>query len=178
MLGDIHYAQVKKSLGYYKGDHLPIDRSRALLRSTAKTAIQDAGKIAPIKCELPVTIEVDVSPDPITEPALAARPMDNASFADYGRFGDSAPISDVELILRTHPHVTSPRRGTVSFTAGDYFTAYRTLYSILGQIYERDIENLVDIVAETESYARPDLENIVGRDYPLNEIGPRRKYFG
>jgi D-amino peptidase len=175
-LGDIHYAQVKKSLGYYKGDHLPIDKSRALLRNTAKAAIKGAGKIPPIRCELPVTIEVDLSPDPVKDPSLAARPEDNISFLDVPLFGEKAPLSDIDLILRTHANVTSPRRGTVSFTAGDYFTAYRTLYSILGQIYERDIENLIDIVANVRDYSRPDLENIVGRDYPLNEIGPRRKH--
>ena len=177
VLGDIHYAQLKKSLGYYKGDHLPIDKSRAILRKTAKAAMQDAEKIPSIKCELPVTIEVDLSADPLKEPPLAARPTDNTSFIDQSIFGASVPLSDVDLILRTHANVTSPKRGTVSFTAGDYFTAYRTLYSILGQIYERDIENLVDIVAKPDDYSRPDLENIVGRDYALNEIGPRRKYF-
>jgi D-amino peptidase len=77
--------------------------------------------------------------------------------------------------LRTHPQVSSPKTGTVSFTCSDYPTAYRTLYSILGQIYERDIENMVDDLAVPKEYARPDLESIIGRDYPLNEIGERRK---
>ena len=57
----------------------------------------------------------------------------------------------------------------------DYVTAYRMLHSILGEIYERDIENLIDLVADPAAYARPDLEDVVGRDYPLNEIGPRRR---
>lgn len=177
VLGDIHYAQVKKSLGFSKGEHLPIDRSRALLRSTAEAAMKDAKKISPIKCKLPVTIEVDVSADAVGDPPLAARELDNNSYVDLPTFGRPKPVSDFELILRTHANVMSPKPGTVSFTAGDYFTAYRTLYSILGQIYERDIENLVDIVSDVEGYSRPDLENITGRDYPLNEIGPRRKYY-
>lgn len=177
VLGDIHYAQLKKSLGFSKGEHLPIDRSRALLKSTAEAAMKDAKKIPPIKCELPVTIEVDVSTDPINDPSLAARELDNNSFMDMPTYGTPKPLSDFELIMRTHSNVTSPKPGTVSFTTGDYFSAYRTLYSILGQIYERDIENLVDIVSDVEGYSRPDLENIIGRDYPLNEIGARRKYY-
>lgn len=177
ILGDIHYAQLKKSLGFSKGEHLAIDRSRALLRSTAEAAVRDSKKIRPVKCHLPVTIEVDVSADVISDPALAARELDNNSFMDFPTFGKPVPISDYELILRTHRNVTSPRKGTISFTAGDFFTVYKTLYSILSQIYERDIENLVDIVADTSGYSRPDLENIVGRDYPLNEIGARRKYY-
>ena len=173
VLGDIHYAQLKKSLGFFKGDHLPIDRSRKLLRDTAKRAVAEATHIAPARVELPVTIEVDLSADPVGDPALAARPDDNVRYIDKRWTEATLELSDVDLILRTHPDVTSPKRGTVAFTAGDYLSAYRTLHSILGEIYERDIENLIDLVAEPGTYARPDLENIVGRDYPLNEIGPR-----
>lgn len=175
-LGDIHYAQVKQSLGFSKGLHLPIDQSRKLLRETARAAVRDAAKLPPVTCELPVTIELDLSPDAVEDPALAARPGDNLTFLNAATFERArAPLSDVDLVLMTHPHVTSPKRGTVSFTYDDYFDAYRTLYSILGTIYERDIENLIDIVADTEGYERADLENIIGRDYPLNEIGPRRR---
>jgi len=63
ILGDIAYAQVKKSLGFFKGDHLPIDRSRKLLRETAAQAVRSASKIATLKCKLPVTIELDLSSD-------------------------------------------------------------------------------------------------------------------
>ena len=42
ILGDIEYVQTKKSLGYYKGDHLPIDKSRKLLREAAKKAVRSA----------------------------------------------------------------------------------------------------------------------------------------
>ena len=175
VLGDIHYAQVKKSLGFFKGEHLPIDRSRKLLHDTAKRAVSQGRRIPIAKCDLPATIEVDLSPDPVSDPALAARPDDNVRYVDQRWTEAERRLSDVDLILRTHPQVTSPRRGTVAFTAGDYLTAYRTLHSILGEIYERDIENLIDLVADPAAYARPDLENIVGRDYPLNEIGPRRR---
>jgi hypothetical protein len=80
----------------------------------------------------------------------------------------------VELVLLTHRGVASPKTGTIAFTAPSYKEAYKTIYSILGVIYERDIENLIDIVATPNDYSRPDLEDIVGKDYPLNEIGPRR----
>ena len=175
VLGDIHYVQVKESLGFFKGKHLPIDKSRALLRDTARAAVRSFSKIPPIKCELPVTIEVDLSADPVNDPALVARADDNFRFIDLSVPGAIKPLSDVDLILRTHPQVSSPKTGTVSFTCSDYPTAYRTLYSILGQIYERDIENMVDDLAVPKEYARPDLESIIGRDYPLNEIGERRK---
>ena len=107
--------------------------------------------------------------------ALVARADDNFRFVDLAVPGATKSLSDVDLILRTHPQVSSPKTGTVSFTCSDYPTAYQTLYSILGQIYERDIENMVDDLAVPKEYARPDLESIIGRDYPLNEIGERRK---
>jgi hypothetical protein len=54
----------------------------------------------------------------------------------------------------------------VAFTCEDYPTAYATLHSILMEVYERDIENLVDVVAEPGGYERPGLEDIIG-DHPL-----------
>jgi D-amino peptidase len=172
VLGDIEYAQLKKSTGFFSGEHLPIDRSRALLRATAKRAVAGARNIPTVACELPVTIEVDLSPDPVNDPALAARPDDNVRYIDQAWTEERRTLSDVDLILRTHPGVTSPKSGTVAFTCGDYPTAYRTLHSILLEIYERDIENLIDDVAKPQDYIRPDLGDILGQDYPLNEIGP------
>ena len=160
VLGDIEYAQVKKSTGYFSGNHLPLDQSRKLLRETAKRAVTNAKKIKPVKCELPVTIEVDMSADAVNDPALVARSDDNLRFID--RNWQSEPLSDVDLILATHPQVTSPKKGTISFTCNDYPSAYRTLHSILGEIYERDIENLVDTLAKPAEYARQDLADIVG----------------
>jgi D-aminopeptidase len=173
VLGDIEYVQLKKSTGFFSGEHLPIDRSRNLLRSTAKRAVASARRIEPVACELPVTIEVDLSPDPVNDPALAARPDDNIRYIDRAWTEESRTLSDVDLILCTHPEVTSPKSGTVAFTCSDYQTAYRTLHNILLEIYERDIENLIDDVAQPGDYARPDLGDIIGDDYPLNEIGPR-----
>jgi D-amino peptidase len=166
VLGDIHYAQVKTSTGYYSGIHLPLEESRRLLRETARDAVSGAGGIRPLTCELPVTIEVDLSPDAIKSTPLGARPDDNARFID--RPWGEEPLSDVDLILATHPQVESPRRGTVAFTCDEYPTAYATLHSILMEIYERDIENLIDSVAEPASYERPDLAGIIG-DHPLTE---------
>ncbi|MFN8459225.1 MAG: M55 family metallopeptidase [Anaerolineae bacterium] len=161
VLGDIEYAQVKKSTGYFSGEHLPLHESRRLLRETAKRAVTNAKKIKPVKCELPVTIEVDMSADPINDPPFVARSDDNVRFID--RRWDSQPLSDVDLILATHPEVTSPKKGAISFTCNDYPSAYRTLHSILGEIYERDIENLIDTAANPAEYTRPDFGDIVGK---------------
>jgi D-amino peptidase len=173
VLGEVEYAQLKKSTGFFSGEHLPIDRSRALLRQTARRAVAGAARIPPVRCELPVTIEVDLSADPVGDPALAARPDDNVRFIDRAWTEEPRTLSDVDLILRTHPQVTSPRTGTVAFTCEDYQTAYRTLHSILLEIYERDIENLIDDVAQPRDYARLDLNDIILGDYPLNEIGAK-----
>jgi D-amino peptidase len=160
VLGDVEYAQVKKSTGYESGEHLPLEESRRLLRETARRGVERAGSIAPVECELPVTIEVDLSPDAVDDPALGARPDDNARFVDQG--WDGGPLSDVDLVLMTHPEVSSPARGTVSFTANDYPTAYATLHSILMEVYERDIENTIDVLTVHEDYDRPDLPDIIG----------------
>jgi hypothetical protein len=119
-----------------------------------------------VQCELPVTIELDLLPDPVEATPLGARPDDNARFVD--RPGGDEPLSDVDLVLLTHPQVTSPRRGTVAFTCDDYPTAYATLHWILMEVYERDIENLIDVVAAPGGYARPGLEELIG-GHPLNE---------
>jgi D-amino peptidase len=166
VLGDIAYAQVKTSTGYTSGEHLPLDESRRLLRETARIAVAEAGGIAPVRCDLPVTIEVDLSPDPVEATPLGARIDDNERFVDRPR--SSGPLSDVDLVLMTHPQVTSPRRGTVAFTCDDYPTAYATLHSILMEVYERDIENLIDVVAAPREYDRPDLDALIG-DHPVTE---------
>jgi D-amino peptidase len=164
VLGDIHYAQVKKSTGYFSGDHLPLDESRRLLRQTARDAIAGAREIAPVQCQLPVTIELDLSPDAVEHTPLGARADDNLRYVDR-TWGGEAP-SDVDLVLATHPTVTCPTRGTVAFTCEDYPTAYATLHSVLMEVYERDIENLIDVVAAPEKYERPDLDEIVGDHSP------------
>lgn len=167
VLGDIEYTQVKKSTGFYSGDHVPLQESRRLLRESARRAVSGARGVTPVPCELPVTIEVDLSPDPVHEPPLAARPDDNLRFIDQQWSGGL--LSDVDLVLATHPQVRSPRRGTVAFTCEDYPTAYATLHSVLLEVYERDIENLVDLVAKPAEYERPDLDEIIG-GHSLNEL--------
>ena len=166
VMGDIHYAQVKTSTGYFSGDHLPLDESRRLLRDTAREAVAGARGFKPVVAELPVTIEIDLSPDPVKATPLGARPDDNQRFVDRA-WGDE-PLSDVDLVLATHPQATSPKTGTVAFTCEDYPTAYATLHSILMEVYERDIENLIDVVAEPDAYARPDLPDLVG-SHPVIE---------
>jgi D-amino peptidase len=171
VLGEIHYAQVKQSTGFFSGEHLPLEDSRRLLRETARAAVAGARGVQPIRCELPVTIEVDLSPDPVHATPLGARPDDNLRYIDRA-WGDG-PLSDVDLVLATHPGVTSPKPGTVSFTCDDFPTAYATLHSILGEVYERDIENLIDIVAAPAEYERTGLHDVFG-DYPVLEIAPAR----
>ena len=166
VLGDIHYAQLKTSTGYSSGDHLPLEESRRLLRETAREAVAGARGVQPVRCELPVTIELDLSPDAVADTALGARPDDNARFVDRP-WGDE-PLSDVDLVLATHPQVASPKRGTVAFTCEDFPTAYATLHSILLEVYERDIENLIDVVAVPEEYERPGLGELVG-GHPVTE---------
>ena len=169
VLGDIHYAQLKTSTGYFSGDHLPLDESRRLLRETARDAVRDAGSLKPVQIELPVTIELDLSPDAVEATPLGARTDDNQRFIDRS-WGDR-PLSDVELVRATHPEVTSPKVGTVAFTCEDFPTGYATLHAILGEVYERDIENLIDVVAEPDAYARPDLDDIIG-NHPVTERQP------
>jgi D-amino peptidase len=166
VLGDIPYAQVKTSTGYFSGEHLALEDSRRLLRETARAAVSGAQGIAPVRCELPVTVELDLSPDPVEAVPLGARPDDNQRFVDRA-WGD-APLSDVDLVLATHPQVTSPKRGTVAFTCQDYPTAYATLHSILMEVYERDIENLIDVVAAPGEYERADLDQLIG-GHPVTE---------
>ena len=173
VLGDIEYVQLKKSVGFFEGDHLPVDRTRNLLRESAKKAVQSAGKRQPVVVKGPVTIEVDVSADAAEDAALAQRTHDNISYVDGGYAGPNA-LSDFEHIMRNNPDLTSPRDGTVAIETEKFSDAYRKLHKVLGDIYERDIENLIDIVADVEGYDRPGLENVFGDDYPLNEIGPRR----
>lgn len=160
VLGDIEYAQVKESTGFTSGNHRPLSESRALLREAAGRAVSGASQVEPVSCELPVTIEVDLSPDPVNDPALAARSDDNQRFID--RVWEGGSLSDVDLVLATHPRATSPKPGTVSFTCDEYPSAYATLHSMLLEIYERDIENLVDVVAEPAGYERADLGGIIG----------------
>ena len=160
VMGDVHYAQVKTSTGYFSGEHMPLDESRRLLRETARAAVAAAPGMRPVVAELPLTIEVDLSADPVAETPLGARASDNQRFVDRA-WGDE-PLSDVDLVLATHPQTTSPKRGTVAFTCEDFPTAYATLHSILAEVYERDIENLIDVVAEPDGYARPDLDDIIG----------------
>jgi D-amino peptidase len=169
VLGDIPYAQVKTSTGYFSGEHLSLSESRRLLRETARVAVAEAPGIAPVRCELPVTIELDLSPDPVDATPLGARVDDNQRFVDR-RTADE-PLSDVDLVLMTHPQVSSPKRGTVAFTCEDYPTAYATLHSILMEVYERDIENLVDVVAAPLEYERPGLDALIG-GHPLTERHP------
>src|SRR5262249_23105537 len=107
---------------------------------------------------------------PVNDPPVGARDDDNERFIDIAWEG--GPLSDVDLVLATHPQTTSPQSGTVRFKCDDYPSAYATLHSILMEIYERDLENLIDTVAVPGSYERPDLADIVA-GHPETELESR-----
>jgi D-amino peptidase len=173
VLGDIDYAVLKTSLARNRADHLPIGAARNLLRDTAKRAVACAKKREPVRCTLPVTVEVDLSPDPYRQPVRGSRPGDGLTFLDGPPPAGTKALSDVELVMRTHPELCSPKTGTVQFTCSDYPTAYKTLFSILADMYEREIENVIDTVADPTNYSRPELADLFG-DHLLTEIPSRR----
>jgi D-amino peptidase len=157
---EVAYARTKDSLGYFDGDHRPLAESRPLLRQTAERAITDATYHAPVRAELPVTIEVDIAAEPFSSAEQNARWM-------IPHRGD-VTYTDAELVMEFVDGIE--RAGeTIRFTRDNFPDAYRKLHEILLQIYERGIENLVDNVADPGAYDRPDLGDIVG-DHPVTEI--------
>jgi len=87
------------------------------------------------------------------------------------RFADAdtdQPLSDAELIAENEPvQVRWPE--TVSFTFNRYADAYNMLFRILMYFYERDIEWLLEVIADPEGYKR-NFARLVG-DSPLNYVG-------
>lgn len=165
ILGDIEYMAVKKSLGYFEGEHLPIAESHARIREAAKRAVERFSKArpSPPRAELPVTFELDLARH---DNLLVTRMTEeNLRFVDDDT---DVPISDVELIAGYEPvEIRGPE--TVSFTFNRYVDAYNTLFRILLYFYERDIEWLLEEVADPEEYKR-DLSELVGAS-PLNYVG-------
>ncbi len=164
LLGDIEYVAVKKSLGYFQGEHLPLGESHARIREAAKRAVQRAARTRPavLKVQLPVVIDVDLcrwGNSLVTEMV-----RENRRFVDDDR---TEPLSDVELVAQYEPvQLSGPE--TVSFACGRYADAYNTLFAIMSHFYERDIEWLIEEVAKPEEYRR-DLEHFLG-GHPLNYV--------
>jgi D-amino peptidase len=165
VLGDIEYVAVKRSLGYFEGEHLPIAESHARIREAAKRAVErfSRNRPPPPRAELPVTFELDLARQ--DNPLVTRMEEENLRFVDDDT---DRPLSDIELIAEYEPvEIRGPQ--TVSFTSNRYVEAYNMLFGILLYFYERDIEWLVEEVANPDAYQR-DLGKLVGNS-PLNFLG-------
>jgi D-amino peptidase len=165
VLGDIEYVAVKKSLGYFEGEHLPIAESHARIREAAKRAVERFARSrpSPPRVEVPVTFELDLARQ--ENPLVTRMEEENLRFVDQDTERRS---SDIELIAEYEPvEIRGPQ--TVSFTLNQYVDAYNMLFRILLYFYERDIEWLLEEVAAPDDYRR-DLAELVGNS-PLNYVG-------
>jgi len=162
LLGDIEYVAVKKSLGYFQGEHLPLSESHARIREAAERAVRKAQRLRPtvLKTALPVVFEVDLCRH--DNPLVTEMFAENSRFLDDDRAGE---LSDVQLIAEYAPvQLSGPE--TISFACGRYSDAYNTLFAIMSHFYERDIEWLIEEVSKPEEYRR-NLEQFVAGQ-PLN----------
>jgi D-amino peptidase len=165
VLGDIEYVPVKKSLGYFEGEHLPLAESHARIRGAAKRAVERfaRNRPSPPRADLPVTFELDLART--DNPLVTRMEEENLRFVDDDT---DLAMSDVELIAEYEPvEIRGPQ--TVSFTFNRYFDAYNMLFRILSYFYERDIEWLLEEVASPDAYRR-DLTTLVA-DSSLNYLG-------
>ena len=162
LLGDIEYVEVKKSLGYFKGQHLPLSESHARIREGARRALQHFAKRKPpsLDIALPVTVELDLCHE--ANDLVTDMEQENRRFVD-----DDSPraLSDADLITHYAP---VERRGaeTVAYVCNRYVDAYNTLFTLMSYFYERDIEWLVEEVAKPEEYRR-NLQPLIAGS-PLN----------
>jgi len=164
VLGEIEYVAVKKSLGYFRGEHLPIRESHARILEAAKRAVGrfPRRRPTPPRAELPVTFELDLTRE--ENPLVTRMKEENLRFVDDDT---EYPFSDVELVAEYEPvQVRWPE--TVSFTFDRYADAYNMLFRILLYFYERDIEWLLEEIAKPETYRR-DLAPLV-EGSPLNYL--------
>lgn len=169
MLGEsIEYVTVKKSLGYLKGDHLPLKESRARIRDGATRAVRLLSRGRPPVPRLgrPVTIELDLARQ---ENEMIPRMYEeNKRFLDDDR---DIALSDVELVAEYEPvEIQGPE--TLAWTTNHFVDAYNTLSRILSYFYERDIEWLTEEVADVDAYDR-NLEELIA-DSPLSRVSGAR----
>jgi hypothetical protein len=155
---------VKKSLGYFAGEHLPLAESHARIREGARRAVQGAVKRkSPIlKVTLPVTFELDLCG--MNNPLVTEMTQENLRFVDDDI---SQSLSDVDLVAQ-YEKVGFCGPETVTFTCNRYMDAYNTLFAIMTHFYERDIEWLMEEVAKPEEYRR-DLRQLIAGS-PLNYL--------
>lgn len=164
VLGDIEYVAVKKSLGYFEGEHLPLKESHARIFEAAKRSVQklSSGRRPenPPKAKLPVTVEIDL--------AQSENELIHCMHAENHRFHDCDShehLSDAELIVRNEP-VEFHYPETISFTLNRYQDAYNQIFRIMYYFYERDIEWLMEEVANPDTYHQR-LQALAG-DSPFN----------
>lgn len=169
VLGDIEYVQVKKSVGYFEGEHLPLKESHALIYEAAKRAVKKASAKVPgsspnpPKADLPVTIELDLSSD--QNDLIHCMHEENHRFTDDD---SDVLLSDADVIAKYEP-VEFQWPGTVSFTFNRYQDAYNELFRILLYFYERDIEWLMEEIANPDEYHHR-LAQLAGEDSPFNYL--------
>ena len=170
LMGDIDYVAVKKSIGYFEGEHLPLAESHARIYEAAKRAVKKysvrnkATQPNPLgPASLPVTFEVDLAHD--TNDLIHCMHEENHRFSDDD-CGDN--LSDVQLIAKHEP-VQFHWPGTVSFTYNRYQDAYNELFRILMYFYERDIEWLLEEIADPGKYHQR-LDQLAGTDSPFNYL--------
>ncbi len=167
VLGDIDYVAVKKSLGYFEGEHLPLKESHARIREAAKRAVKrfSRTRLAPPKAKLPVTFEVDLGRD--KNELVDRMHEENHRFCDDDTDVE-VPLSDAGLIAEYEP-VEIQWPDTVSFSFDRYQDAYNMLFRILLYFYERDIEWLMEEVADPDKYQQR-LAQLAGQDSPFNYL--------
>jgi len=164
LLGEIEYVTVKKSLGYFEGEHLPLAESHARIREGARRAVQKATtqKSPILKVTLPVTFELDLCGE--QNPLVTEMRQENLRFVDDDV---SQSLSDAELVAQ-YEKVSYCGPETMTFTCNRYMDAYNTLFAIMTHFYERDIEWLMEEVAKPEEYRR-DLQQLIAGS-PLNYL--------
>ena len=169
IMGDIEYVEVKKSIGYFEGVHLSLKESHARIYEAAKRAAKafsvktPATQPNPVKASLPITIEVDLSSD--TNDLIHCMHEENRRYLD-----DDCDdrLSDAQLIAKYEP-VEFHWPGTVSFMFNRYQDAYNELFRILYYFYERDIEWLIEEIANPDKYHQR-LAQLAGEDSPFNYL--------
>lgn len=169
VLGDIEYVAVKKSVGYFEGEHLPLKESHARIYEAAKRAVKEFSlkraetRPTPPCVKLPVSFELDLSSD--KNDLIPCMHEENARFGDEDT---DVSLNDAQLIARYEP-VEFHWPGTVSFTFNRYQDAYNMLFRILLYFYERDIEWLMEEVADPDKYQER-LSKLAGTDSPFNYL--------
>ena len=166
-LGEIEYVATKVSRGVEEGIHRPLSENRADLRAGARRAVESLLKRSPTILSGDVGVEVDLQVDPFATTFSGLLSDQNRRFIDR-EWGDD-PINDVDLMLATHPWLTIQKPGKFAFSTVGFKSAYLNLKAMLDEIYERDIQNLVDEQIHTVKYVRPELVDIIG-DYPVLDL--------